>query len=108
MERSDERRCRSLIARYTGIPVPPTRGITVHTGIPARVYQHGYTSTGIPVPPTWVAPSEHGYTSATHVGGTWVARMALYYRDKLFHSNELSPLLSLFRKSFLGSIINVY
>ena len=37
-----------------------------------------------------------------------LARMALYYRDKLFHSNELSPLLSLFRKSFLGSIINVY
>jgi hypothetical protein len=44
-----------------------------------------------------------------HVNGaSWVARMALYYRDKLFHSNELSPLLSLFRKSFLGSIINVY
>jgi hypothetical protein len=40
--------------------------------------------------------------------GTWVARMALYYRDKLFHSNELSPLLSRFRKSFLGSIINIY
>ena len=28
--------------------------------------------------------------------------------NPLFHSNELSPLLSLFRKSFLGSIINVY
>ena len=31
--------------------------------------------------------------------------MAPYYRDKLFHSNELSPFLSLFRKSFLSSII---
>ena len=51
-----------------------------------------------------LSQTEHGH----EVPCTCHARMALYYRDKLFHSNELSPLLSLFRKSFLGSIINVY
>jgi hypothetical protein len=37
-----------------------------------------------------------------------LARMALYAWGKLFHSNELSPLLSLFRSLSRGSIISLY
>ena len=39
---------------------------------------------------------------------TWVARMTLYTSCNLFHSKELSPLLSLCRNVSRGSIISVY